>query len=331
LRIVALGGGTGLPAVLRALRLLVGPTASPNAITAVVAVTDDGGSSGALRRQFQMLPPGDIRNCIAALAGDASMARLLQHRFTEGDFANHPVGNLLLSALTQQYQGDFASAVSALSRIARSGGTVLPATTDDVHLRAEYTCGEVVVGESAIGSRRLPIRRLSLERPVRPLPEVIAALVNADVVIVGPGSLYTSILPVLLVDGIAATISGLNAQRIYVSNLMTEPGETDGYDLYDHVRAIREHTGADLFDHIVVNQRQLDTAVVAHYRERGSVPVAAAAKTGTGERATIVPADLATEHAGGKIRHEPVSLAQAIDRIVLERQRETPPAARRIA
>jgi uncharacterized cofD-like protein len=314
LRFVALGGGTGLPAVLRTVRLIVGPDAPPSAITAIVTVTDDGGSSGQLRREHGVLPPGDVRNCVAALAGDTSaVASLLQYRFENGHhLEGHPVGNLILTALTKHLGGDFPLAVDVLSRMAGVGGRVLPATADDVHLRAEYVSGEVTVGETAIASRRLPIRRLSLEHPVRPLPEVIEALVNADVIIVGPGSLYTSILPVLLVDGVAATISGLCATRIFVSNLMTEPGETDGFRLDDHLRVIRDHTGYDLFDFVLVNQQPLGADAVAHYAERGSVPVPTPNCVLHAGQAEIVGCDLAAERDGQKIRHEPVSLADAI-------------------
>lgn len=317
-RIVALGGGTGLPAVLRAVRMIVGPDAPASAITAIVAVTDDGGSSGELRRQYGVLPPGDIRNCVAALAGDTStVASLLQHRFEEGHgLEGHPVGNLILTALTQQLGGDFPSAVNMFSKLAGIGGRVLPATADNVHLRAEYASGEVTVGETAIVSRRLPIRRLSLEHPVRPLPEVIEALVNADVIIVGPGSLYTSILPVLLVDGVAATISGVRATRIFVSNLMTEPGETDGFGLDDHLRVIRDHTGFNLFDVVLTNQQPLSASAVAHYRERGSVPVPVPNCVKHAGSAQVIACDLAAEHAAGKIRHEPVCLARSIEHVL---------------
>lgn len=294
--------------------MIVGPDAPSGAITAIVAVTDDGGSSGELRRQYGVLPPGDVRNCVAALAGDESaIAGLLQHRFDHGaELKGHPVGNLILTALTRQLGGDFPSAVEVLSRLAGIAGRVLPVTADDVHLRAEHVTGDVTVGETAIVSRRLPIRRLTLERAVRPLPEVIEALVNADAIIVGPGSLYTSILPVLLVDGIAATISGVRATRVYVSNLMTEPGETDGYSLDDHLRVIREHTGHDLFDVVLVNQQPLNESVVAQYGERGSQPVAVPAVPKFLGSARIVGCDLAAESVRNKIRHESIPLAEAL-------------------
>jgi len=317
-KIVALGGGTGLPAVLRALRLLLTPGAPLGTITAVVAVTDDGGSSGELRRRCGVLPPGDVRNCVAALAGeDSRIGSLLQHRFGTGTgLGGHPVGNLILTALTQQLNGDFAAAVQEFSRLVGIDGRVLPATAENVHLRAEYESGEVRLGETAIVSRRLPIRRLSLDRPVRPLPEVIEALVNADMIIVGPGSLYTSILPILLVDGIAATISGLTAARVFIANLMTEPGETDGFNLGDHLSVVRGHTGFDLFDHVLVNGGRLDPAAAAHYRARGSEPVEIDRCRESGTRARLIECNLAAERCGGKIRHEPGSLAAALRQVL---------------
>jgi uncharacterized cofD-like protein len=314
LRIVALGGGTGLPAVLRAVRMIVGPDAPASAITAIVAVTDDGGSSGELRRQYGVLPPGDIRNCVAALAGDSSaMASLLQHRFQQGHgLEGHPVGNLILTALTQQFGGDFPSAVEVFAKLAGIGGRVLPATADDVHLRAEHASGEVTVGETAIVSRRLPIRRLSLERPVRPLPDAIEALVNADVIIVGPGSLYTSILPVLLVNGVAATISGVRATRICVSNLMTEPGETDDYCLEDHLDAIEQHVGFNLFDYVLVNDGRVGAEAEARYAAEKSVLVRQKFAHSEYKGAGIVRRAVSITNEDGTVRHHPAALASAL-------------------
>jgi uncharacterized cofD-like protein len=270
-RVVAIGGGTGLPSLLRGLRGLIYPRAGAErekpgreCLTAIVTVTDDGGSSGRLRRELGILPPGDVRNCLAALAPDDSqLAALLQHRFTgENDLSGHPVGNLVLAALTQM-TGEFQSAIEGLADLLRLRGRVLPSTDEDVMLRAEFHGGEMLRGETAIAARGRPIKRLWLERSVRPLPETVRALINANVIVVGPGSLYTSILPNLLVDGIASTISGVDAVRIYVANLMTEPGETDGFTLDDHLDAIREHVGFDLFDYVLVNRRPLVPAVKA--------------------------------------------------------------------
>ena len=185
-------------------------------LTAIVTVTDDGGSSGRLRRELGILPPGDVRNCLEALAPeDSPLAALLAHRFTGDNGLNgHPVGNLLLAALTQM-TGNFQRAVESLGDLLHLRGAVLSSTAEHVTLKAELHGGEIVRGETTIVERRQPIKRLSLERPARPLPEALRALINADAIVIGPGSLYTSILPNLLVDGVASTLSGVDAVRIY--------------------------------------------------------------------------------------------------------------------
>jgi uncharacterized cofD-like protein len=314
-RIVAIGGGTGLPAVLEGLCARAGATLDRDTITAVVTVTDDGGSSGRLRKEFGVLPPGDVRNCLAAFVESGSpFKQLLQHRI--GDTA-HPVGNLLLTALTQ-ITGSFPEAVAHLGQMIGLRGRVLPTTSEDVRLRAEMDGGLVLTGETAIVEHQRAIRRLTLDPSPRPLPDVLRALVNADAIVVGPGSLYTSTLPNLLVEGIASTISGVNAVRIYVANLMTEPGETDGYSLDDHLRVIREHTGFDLFDYVLVNRRPLPTAVVENYAQQGSEPVRCDRPLRWAGRAQIVEADFACETLldRGKIRHEPTSLAAGIRALI---------------
>lgn len=204
---------------------------------------------------------------------------------------------------------------------------VLPSTREDVRLTAEMDSGRILRGETAIAGTPEKIGRLSLEPSPRPLPEVLRALVNADGIVVGPGSLYTSILPVLLVQGVAATISGIDAVRIYVANLMTEPGETDDYTLDDHLRVIRTHTGFDLFDYILVNKSSLNPALVATYAARGARPVAPHDSLRWAGRAQIIECDLAAECVRGKIRHAPPSLARAI-RTLVERGRPEPVRAR---
>jgi uncharacterized cofD-like protein len=317
--IVAIGGGTGLPVVLQGLRLVLrqeGVTdrrSLTDCLTAIVTVTDDGGSSGQLRRDLGILPPGDARNCLAALAEAPSvLTSLLQHRFSGAHgLHDHPVGNLMLAALTEM-TGDFQTAVQRLAELMQVSGRILPSTAESVHLRAEFAGGETEGGETAIVAHARRIKRLWLDHEVRPLPETIRALVNADAIVIGPGSLYTSILPNLLVGGVASTISGVNAVRIYVANLMTEPGETDGYSLEDHVRAIREHVGADLFDYILVNRAPIDAASTTPYARRGSVPVHYDCSQLFIGGALIVERDLAWEISGGKIRHAPPDLARAI-------------------
>jgi uncharacterized cofD-like protein len=318
-RIVAIGGGTGLPAVLEGLcgHLLEAASPATDAVTAIVTVTDDGGSSGRLRREFGVLPPGDIRNCLAALARpDSPFKRLLQHRFdTESGLEGHPLGNLMLTALAQ-ITGDFPEAVNRLGEMIGLRGRVLPTTGENVRLRAEMDSGQVVLGETAIVEKRSKIHRLTLEPNPRPLPEVLHALVNADGIVVGPGSLYTSVLPNLLVGGIASTIYGVNGVRIYVANLMTEPGETDDYTLDDHLEAIWRHAGFDLFDYILVTRRALDRHAAARYSQQGSQPVRFVEPLRWAGKATVVDCDLAVDYGDQRIRHQPLSLAQAVRTLV---------------
>lgn len=318
-RIAALGGGTGLPAVLEGLAGMAADfnETGEDSLTGIVTVTDDGGSSGRLRHQFGVLPPGDVRNCLVALARhDSPFKPLLQHRFEdESGQDGHAVGNLLLTALAQ-ITGDFTQAIDQLGSMIGSRGRVMPTTTQNVRLRAELESGQLLTGETEIVRQPSPIRRLSLDPSPRPVPHVLRALVNADGIVVGPGSLYTSVLPNLLVEGVAATIYGVNAVRIYVANLMTEPGETDGYTLDDHLRVIRSHTGFDLFDYILVNRRPIDEVAARRYAERGSEPVVAERMLEYAGPAQIVECDLAIEWGGTKIRHHPPSLARAIRALI---------------
>jgi uncharacterized cofD-like protein len=285
-------------------------------VSGIVTVTDEGGSSGRLRREFGVLPPGDVRNCLAAIAPPNSpFKQLLQHRFGDGKgLEGHPVGNLMLTALAQ-ITGDFPAAVDQLGTMMGLQGRVLPTTSEDVRLRAELESGEIVEGQMDIVGTGSRIRRLSLTPSPRPLPEVLRALVNADGIVVGPGSLYTSLLPNLLVEGVAATISGVDAVRIYVANLMTEPGETDGYTLDDHLQALRLHARHDLFDYILVN-RPLSGAAADRYALLGSKPVAIDRPLKWAGRARLLECDLAAECDGRKIRHMARPLARIIRALI---------------
>lgn len=315
-KVVAIGGGTGLPAVLRALRqtshAITGSDRS-DWLTAIVTVMDDGGSSGRLRESLGVLPPGDIRNCLSALVRQRSTLSDIFHQRmpSASDEVGHPIGNLLLAALTNT-EGDLLRAVQTLGRQLDISGRVLPATLENVHLTASFEDGSAIRGESAIAAKRGRIRRLTLERHVRPLPDSIEALVNADVIIVGPGSLYTSILPNLLVDGISSTISGLTAKRVYVANLMTEPGETDGFTLGDHLRVIREHVGFDLFDYVLVNKAPIPASALLHYASEGAELVRSPSGDLDGLRAQVVTAELANLTECGQIRHDPAALGEAL-------------------
>ena len=287
--------------------------APPDWLTGVVTVMDDGGSSGRLRETLGVLPPGDIRNCMAALVRQPStLSAILHDRLSgeDGD-AGHPIGNLLLAALSTT-EGDLLRAVARLGRQIGITGRVLPATLESVHLTAAFEDGVAVRGETAIAARKGRIRRLSLERPVQPVPEVTEALINADLIVVGPGSLYTSILPNLLVDGIAATISAVKATRVYVANLMTQPGETDGYSLEDHLHAIRDHTTFDLFDYVLVNRAPLPAAALAQYEADGARVIDAPSSAAYRGRPRTVLADLARVTPSGQIRHDPTALGFAL-------------------
>lgn len=315
-RFVAIGGGTGLPTVLDGLRQAAGVLTSDDRtdwLTAVVTVMDDGGSSGRLRESLGMLPPGDIRNCLAALVRTPStLSSVLHHRLpSHNGLAGHAIGNLLLAALTST-EGDFTGAVRALGAQMDICGRVLPATLESVHLKARFDDGTEVLGETAITARRGRIRQLMLERAVSPAPEVIEAIAAADLIVVGPGSLYTSLLPNLLVNGVAHGISRSAATTVYVANLMTQPGETDGYTLGDHLRALREHTGLDLFDYVLVNRAPIPAAAVADYAADGARLVGRRDEAPYTDRARIVTADLVTVTSSGEIRHDPSALGFAL-------------------
>jgi len=323
-RVVALGGGTGLPNVLRGLRpLLYGAgarnqeTAPRDRLVAIVATSDDGGSSGRLRAEFNMIPPGDIRNCLAALSDNhALIADIFQYRFDSGEgLSGHAIGNLVLAALTD-VTNDFPRAVEIAARVVGARGTVLPATGEMVTLVAEFDDGRVLSGETAISTAGGRIARVSLlpERP-RGVPEVSEAVSRADVIVAGPGSLYTSILPPLLVPQVAAAIRASRAVRILVGNLMTEPGETDEFSVLDHVLTIERHLGAQLFDYVVYNTGAVPEHLAAAYAAHGARPIATGAfELNALEKLGIQPigVPLVSEHPAGKVRHHPDRLASAI-------------------
>jgi uncharacterized cofD-like protein len=268
-KIVAIGGGTGLSTLLRGLKLY-----SAN-LTAIVTVADDGGSSGRLRRDFGVLPPGDIRNCIAALADEEKLlTELFQYRFEAGDgLMGHSFGNLFLTAMSE-ITGDLERAVVASSKVLAIRGRVLPATLTDVALWAELSDGRIVQGESNIGSCDGQIVEIGCT-PANPpaLPAAIAAIEEADYIIMGPGSLYTSVISNLLVPEIAAAIAARNVPRIYVCNIMTQPGETTGYTVADHIDSIDRACGQKLFDAVLVQRNPPSADCLQNYAEENSYPV----------------------------------------------------------
>jgi uncharacterized cofD-like protein len=332
-RVVALGGGTGLPNVLRGLRPLLyarikddrdrveqerADEAGPrDRLVAIVATSDDGGSSGKLRAEFNIIPPGDIRNCLAALSDNhALIADIFQYRFGAGDGLNgHTLGNLVLTALAD-VMNDFPRAVEIAARVVGARGTVLPATSEILTLVAEFEDGRILSGETTISAAGGRIARLSIipERP-RILPEICDMIHRADVIVVGPGSLYTSILPPLLVPQIAAAIRRSSGVRVLVANLMTEPGETDDYSALEHVLTIERHVEAQLFDYVIYNTTPVPAQLAATYAASHALPIV----TGTFELKALekigvrpIGVPLASEHPSGKIRHHPERLGAAI-------------------
>jgi uncharacterized cofD-like protein len=323
LRVAALGGGTGLPNVLRGLRSLVYPAGSADGslasdrLVAIVTTTDDGGSSGRLRRDFNVIPPGDVRNCLAALAdSESDLAALLQFRFQRGDgLSGHALGNLMLAALTE-VTGDFTKAVEIAGQVVGARGRVLPATTDAVTLTAELHDGRRVAGETAIVSAGTAIRRIRLD-PAEPrcADTAIDALRRADVIVGGPGSLYTSILPPLLVPELIEAIRLADAVRVFVLNLMTEPGETDGFSAAQHLAVVADHVGFQPFDRVVFNTTPVPDRLATDYARRGSEPVRVTASDLDELRDRGVEpfgAPLLCEGPEGRIRHHPGRLAAAI-------------------
>jgi len=280
-RVVALGGGTGLSTVLRGLKQHIAergkrrPEQPIADLTAIVTVTDDGGSSGRLRREYRILPPGDIRNCLVALSRDELLlGHLFQYRFPTGrGLGGHSFGNLFLTALTH-VTGDFPRAVQLSAQVLAIRGRIFPSTAQNVTLEAELENGKIVSGETNISRSRKRIARVRLvPRRVRPLPDALAAIRQADLILIGPGSLYTSILPNLLVEQVVEVIANSPATRVYIANVMTQPGETQHYSVADHVRAIYAHTRPNLFDFVVINRGQVSPRLLRRYAAQGAEPV----------------------------------------------------------
>jgi uncharacterized cofD-like protein len=319
LKLVAIGGGTGLSTVLSGLKELVGAHGRGDlwleALSAIVTVSDDGGSSGRLREELRMLPPGDIRNCMVALSEDSTLlSRLFQYRFRgEGELGGHSFGNLFLAALTE-VTGDFVEAVRLSSEVLASKGRIYPATLNDVRLVAELEDGREVRGETRITASRSPIRRLRLEpEHCLPLPEALAEIRAADVITVGPGSLYTSILPNLLVARVAECIGTAHAVKIFICNLMTQPGETDGYTARRHIEVVKSYAPEIKFDFVVVNDRPVSAGQAEAYAAEGARQIGLTdhrLEEEFGGEAEIVRADLLDE--GAKVRHSPAKLARVI-------------------
>ena len=308
-KIVVIGGGTGLSTLLRGLK-----TYSAN-ITAVVTVADDGGSSGRLREEFGVLPPGDIRNCLAALADEERLlTELFQYRFRAGDgLTGHSFGNLFLTAMTD-ISGDLEQAIAASSKVLAVKGQVLPATLSDVRLWAELTDGRRIEGESNIPKAEGKIVKIGCipENPPA-LPAAIKAIEEADYIIIGPGSLYTSLIPNLLVREIADAIAATDIPRIYICNIMTQPGETDGYSVSDHIQAIdKACDNKKLFDAVLVHKKIPSAQALIRYAQQNAHPVFLDREAVIRLGRRIIPANILFEDENGAVRHDPQKLAKVL-------------------
>jgi len=267
-KVVTIGGGTGLSVLLRGLKKY------PLEITAIVTVADDGGSSGKIRSDMNIPSPGDIRNVIAALSDvEPYLEKMFQYRFDSGEVKGHPVGNLMIAAMTDIH-GDFSTAVKVMSRILNVRGTVLPTTNDIATLNAVLSTGEIIRGESSITEAGGVIDHVYITPSrVKPNEDVLKAIEQADYIIMGPGSLYTSIIPNLVISKVSEKIRESNAKKIYVCNVMTQHGETDNYSVSDHIVAINKHVEENIFDLVIANSREFDDSILSKYHKEKQEPV----------------------------------------------------------
>lgn len=308
--VTVIGGGTGLSVLLRGIK-----EATSN-VTAVVTVADDGGSSGRLRSELGIIPPGDLRNCLVALADtEPLMEKLFQHRFGgSSELAGHSFGNLFIAAMAE-VTGDVEKALKESSKVLAVKGQVLPASTAEVRLDATMTDGTVVKGESQIPLAHKQIKRVHLfPQHVQPVQSSLDAIANADAIILGPGSLYTSIMPNLLIDGMAEALRESKAVKIYICNVMTQPGETDGYTASMHAKAILDHAGAGAIDYVLVNSVDISPAMKEFYAGKGAFPVRVDEAELDALGIGFVKADIISETE--VIHHDPVKLSRNVMKMV---------------
>jgi len=307
LKVVTIGGGTGLSV------LLTGLKSHTSNITAVVTVADDGGSSGRLRQEFDILPPGDIRNCLVALADAPTLMRdLFQFRFnTNSELSGHSFGNLFITVMTR-LTGDFEKAIKETSNVLALRGKVIPSTLNNVVLVAEHKDGTTTVGEDMIPRARRAIKKVSLN-PLEPqaTPDAIKAIEEAQVIVLGPGSLYTSIIPNLLIKEIAQAVANSSAIKVYVCNVMTQPGETDGFSVSEHIRALISHSNPRILDYCVINTGEIPQEILKRYAQEGSYLVVNDRKKIEGMGYRVIEDDFAVIESS-VIRHDPERLARII-------------------
>lgn len=326
LRVVSIGGGTGLSSLLAGLKKYASPSrlsepapGDPRVdVTAIVTVTDDGGSSGRLRRELNVLPPGDIRNCMVALSEDETLlSRLFQYRFEAGrGLKGHSFGNLFLTALTN-ITGDFPDAVKKSCEVLNIAGRIFPATAANVSLLAVLEDGTTVRGETRISRSRKRIREVRLEpRRVRPLRDTLEAIADADLITMGPGSLFTSVIPNLLVSGIPAAIRKARATKAYFVNLMSQPGETVNFRASDHITAIREHAGGRVLDCAIVNTSPVSRTLERRYAAQNAAPIENDIERIRQMGIRVIEADLLNR--GPKVRHDPDAAAAIAVRLAMD-------------
>ena len=317
-KIVVIGGGTGLSTMLRGLKLYT------NNITAIVTVGDDGGGSGKLRADLRMLPPGDIRNCILALADtEPIMEDLLQYRFTEGTLKGQSFGNLFLAAM-DGISDNFEAAVQKMSSVLAVTGKVLPVTLDDMKLIAELENGNIVEGESIIPDevikQKSKIKNLKIEpEKAKPLLDALMAISEADAIVMGPGSLYTSIIPNLLVEDIAECINKSDAIKIYISNVMTQPGETDDFTVSDHIKTLMKYSGKNSVEYVIANNGTIPKDIEERYLSEGSKLVELDYDNIKDLGVKVVETDL-VKITKGYVKHDSEYLAQVLMTTVLDKK-----------
>lgn len=317
--VVVIGGGTGQSVFLRGLKH------ETKNITAIVTVADDGGGSGVLREDLGMIPPGDIRNCLLALANmEPAMSEVMRYRFPDGSLKGQSFGNLFLAAMTGIYD-NFETAVYKMGQVFAVTGRVLPVSLDNINLIAELENGETVVGESNIPRQvrktKSAIKKIYLDNPdAKPLDEVVTSIKNADAVAIGPGSLYTSILPNLLVEGVVDALSTTRAPKVYVCNIMTQPGETGGKNVLDHVKVIVDHAGINFIDYVLVNNEYLPQGVFERYANDGAELVMLDKEQRDGLEAMGIKCieEKLIEIKNGYIRHDAEMVSKAVVDIAIK-------------
>lgn len=304
--VVVIGGGTGLSVLLRGIKHITGNC------TAVVTTGDDGGSSGRLRKEMGMVPPGDMRNCLIALADtEPLMEKVLQYRFkTNTSMEGHNLGNLFIAAMTD-IEGNIEDGLTAICDILKVRGHVWPSSSDDLQLKAEMEDGSIVIGESAITASKKRIKKLMTEPEApRASQSAINAIINADAIILGPGSLYTSVIASLIIPGIKEAVINSKAVKIYVCNVMTQPGETDGFGAYEHVKTIIDHMGVQCLDYVIVNEQEASVQQIKEYEKEGASPVAPDVEKIEALGIDAVQARLLNN--SNMVRHNPIKLAKTI-------------------